>query len=99
MLAITRYLSRDRIAILAALVAPLAAPILLPFRASWPNTNVDQLLVVVGVGVAAIGNRAAGGLAAAWAAWPPPGYIVRRCRQAALSVAVMVTTAIAARNS
>jgi len=64
----TRYLSRDRIAILAALVAPLAAAVLLPFRASWPNTNVALLLVVVVVEVAAIGNRAAGGLAAAWAA-------------------------------
>ena len=65
----TRYLTRDRAAILAALVAPLAAAaILLPFRASWPNTNVALLLVVVVVGVAATGNRVAGALAAAWAA-------------------------------
>lgn len=64
-----RYLSRDRIAILAALVAPLAAAaILLPFHASWSNTNVALLLVVVVVGVAAIGNRIAGGLAAVSAA-------------------------------
>src|ERR1035437_5660701 len=65
----TRYLTRDRIAILAALAAPLAAAaILLPFRASWSNTNVAMLLVVVVVGVAAIGNRIAGGLAAVSAA-------------------------------
>jgi hypothetical protein len=65
----TRYLTRDRIAILAALAAPLAAAaILLPFRASWSNTNVALLLVVTVVGVAAIGNRIAGGLAAVWAA-------------------------------
>jgi Domain of unknown function (DUF4118) len=65
----TRYLNRDRIAVLAALAAPLAtAAILLPFRASWPNTNVALLLVVVVVGVAAIGNRVAGGLAAVGAA-------------------------------
>jgi Domain of unknown function (DUF4118) len=65
----TRYLSRDRIAILAALAAPLAvAAVLLPFRASWSNTNVALLLVVAVVGVAAIGNRVAGGLAAVWAA-------------------------------
>jgi Domain of unknown function (DUF4118) len=65
----TRYLNRDRIAILAALAAPLAAAaILLPFRAGWPNTNVALPLVVVVVGVAAIGNRVAGGLAAVWAA-------------------------------
>ena len=58
----TGYLTRDRIAILAAMAVPL------PFRASWLNTNVALLLVVVVVGVAAIGNRAAGGLAAVWAA-------------------------------
>jgi hypothetical protein len=64
-----RYLSRDRLAIAAALVAPLAAAaILLPFRASWSNTNVALLLVVTVVGVAAIGNRVAGGVAAVWAA-------------------------------
>jgi hypothetical protein len=65
----TRYLTRDRIAILAALAAPVAAAaILLPFRAGWSNTNVAMLLVVVVVGVAAIGNRVAGGLAAVSAA-------------------------------
>jgi len=65
----TRYLTRDRIAILAALVAPLAAAaILLPFRSSWSNTNVALLLVVVIVGVSAIGNRVAGALAAVGAA-------------------------------
>ena len=64
-----RYLTRDRIAIVAALAAPLAAAaVLLPFRGSWPNTNVALLLVVVVVAVAAMGNRVAGGLAAVWAA-------------------------------
>jgi Domain of unknown function (DUF4118) len=66
---VTRYLTRDRIAVLAALAAPLAVTaVLLPFRASWSNTNVALLLVVAVVGVAATGNRAAGGLAAVWAA-------------------------------
>src|SRR5580658_3716981 len=61
------YLTRDRIAIVAALAAPLAAAaVLLPFRASWSNTNVALLLVVVIVGVAAIGNRVAGAVAAVW---------------------------------
>jgi hypothetical protein len=65
----TGYLSRDRLAIVAALAAPLAAAaVLLPFRASWSNTNVALLLVVVVVGVAAAGSRVAGGLAAVWAA-------------------------------
>jgi hypothetical protein len=43
------------------------AAVLLPFRASWPDTNV-ALLVVVVVEVAAAGNRVAGGLGAVWAA-------------------------------
>ena len=65
----TRYLTRDRIAIVAALAVPLAAAaVLLPFRASWSNTNAALLLVVVVVGVAAIGNRVAGAVAAVWAA-------------------------------
>jgi len=65
----TRYLTRDRAAIAAALIAPLAAAaILLPFRSSWPNTNVALLLVLVVVAVAAIGNRAAGAIAAIGAA-------------------------------
>ncbi|HEX2823320.1 MAG TPA: DUF4118 domain-containing protein [Streptosporangiaceae bacterium] len=66
---LTRYLNRDRAAIAAAVAAPLAAAaILLPWRSSWPNTNVALLLVVVVVAVAAIGNRTAGALAAAGAA-------------------------------
>ena len=65
----TGHLTRDRIAIAAAVAAPLAAAaILLPFRASWSNTNVALLLVVVVVGVASIGNRPAGGIAAVSAA-------------------------------
>jgi Domain of unknown function (DUF4118) len=65
----TGYLTRDRAAIGCALLAPLAASaILLPFRASWPNTNVALLLVVVVVAVAALGNRVAGALAAVGAA-------------------------------
>jgi Domain of unknown function (DUF4118) len=65
----TRYMTRDQVAIAAAVAAPLAAAaILLPWRGSWSNTNVALLLVVVVVAVAAIGNRAAGVLAAVGAA-------------------------------
>jgi uncharacterized protein DUF4118 len=64
-----RYLTRDRIALVAAVLAPLAASaVLLSFRASWSNTNVALLLVVVIVAVAVLGNRFAGGLAAVSAA-------------------------------
>jgi hypothetical protein len=61
--------TRDGVAVAAALAGPLAvAAVLLPFRASWSNTNVALLLVVVVVAVAAIGNRVAGALAAVSAA-------------------------------
>ena len=65
----TRYMTRDRVAIAAAVAAPLAAAaILLPWRGSWSNTNVALLLMVVVVAVAVIGNRTAGVLAALGAA-------------------------------
>lgn len=64
-----RHVTRDRAAFALALVAPIAvAAILLPFRADWSNTNVALILVAVVVGVAVIGNRLAGALAAGWAA-------------------------------
>ena len=66
---VARQLSRDRTALLAGLVAPLiASAILVPWRASWSNTNVALLLVVIVVAVAAIGNRLAGAVAAVSAA-------------------------------
>jgi hypothetical protein len=66
-----RFLYSGRVAIAAALVAPLAvAAVLLPLRAAWSNTNVALVLVVVVVAVAALGNRVAGALAAlSAAAW------------------------------
>jgi len=65
----TRYLTRDRAAVAAAVALPPAvAAILLPWRGSWPNTNVALLLVVAVVGVACLGNRVAGALAAVSAA-------------------------------
>jgi hypothetical protein len=66
---VARYLHRDSGAIVAGIAAPLAvAAILLPFRASWSNTNVALLLVVAVVAVSALGNRVAGALAAVSAA-------------------------------
>jgi hypothetical protein len=53
-----RYLTRDRRAVTAALMAPLAAAaIRLPFRPSWPDTNV-ALLLVVGVAVSQLAAHA-----------------------------------------
>ncbi|MFE3740618.1 DUF4118 domain-containing protein [Streptomyces sp. NPDC059096] len=56
---------RDRVALGAALLAPLAtAGILMPLRTGVASTNLALILVVVVVAVAALGNRAAGALAA-----------------------------------
>ncbi|MFL6117790.1 MAG: DUF4118 domain-containing protein [Catenulispora sp.] len=60
---------RDRVAVAAALLLPLAvAAVLLPWRSSIPNTDVALLLVVTIVAVAANGRRTAGILAAISAA-------------------------------
>jgi len=65
----SRYVNRDRLALLAALVVPLAfAAILVPFRTSLPNTDAALALILVIVAVAANGNRLAGVLAAVSAA-------------------------------
>nr|HEX3926142.1 hypothetical protein [Streptosporangiaceae bacterium] len=64
-----RCLTRDRLAVAAALLLPLGvAAAALPLRSSWSNTNVALVLVVAVVAVAAIGNRLAGALAALSAA-------------------------------
>ena len=65
----SRYLGRDRIALVAALVGPFAvSALLVPLRSGLSNANVALVLVVVVVAVAAIGNRFAGALAALSAA-------------------------------
>ncbi len=65
----TGALSRDRLAIPAGLAAPLApAAVLIPFRASIPNTDAALALLLVVVAVAANRNRLAGVLAALSAA-------------------------------
>ena len=62
-------LGRDRLAVIGALVAPLAlAAILAPFRGSFPNTDAALVLILVVVAVAANGYRLAGVLAAVSAA-------------------------------
>jgi K+-sensing histidine kinase KdpD len=63
------WLTRDRLAVIAALAAPLAlTAILVPFRASFPNTDAALALLLVVVAVAANGYRLAGYLAALSAA-------------------------------
>jgi K+-sensing histidine kinase KdpD len=63
------HLTRDRLAVLAALAAPVGlAAVLVPFRASFPNTGTALALLLVVVAVAASGYRLAGVLAAVSAA-------------------------------
>jgi K+-sensing histidine kinase KdpD len=65
----SHYLTRDRVAVLAGLAAPLAlAAVLVPFRASFPNTDAALAMLLVVVAVAANGYRLAGVLAAVSAA-------------------------------
>ncbi|GAA1569229.1 hypothetical protein GCM10009827_108770 [Dactylosporangium maewongense] len=62
-------LSRERIALAAAIFGPLAvAGVLIPFRTAISGANMALVLVVAVVAVAAIGNRLAGALAALSAA-------------------------------
>jgi K+-sensing histidine kinase KdpD len=90
-----RFLSRDRIAIAAALLAPLAAAaVVLPVRASWSNTNVALVLVVVVVAVAAIGNRVAGGVAAVSAAAWFDFFFTRPYQQFRITGSADVQTAV-----
>ena len=90
-----RYLSRDRIAVTAAIAAPAAtAAILLPFRASWSNTNVALVLVAVVVAVAAIGNRLAGALAAVSAAAWFDFFFTQPYERFAIAKPADVTTAV-----
>lgn len=67
----SKWLLRDRIAVLTAIGAPvLAGAVLVPFRDSFANTDAALVLVAVVVGVAATGSRLAGYVAAASsAAW------------------------------
>jgi K+-sensing histidine kinase KdpD len=61
--------SRDQLAVLVALLAPLAlAAILVPFRASFANTDAALAMLLVVVAVAANGDRLAGYVAAVSAA-------------------------------
>jgi K+-sensing histidine kinase KdpD len=56
-----RMPGRDRLAMLAALAAPLAlAAVLVPWRASFPNTDAALVLILLVVAVAANGYRLAG---------------------------------------
>ncbi|MFF0869927.1 DUF4118 domain-containing protein [Nonomuraea sp. NPDC003560] len=90
-----RYPSRDLIASVAALlVPPFVAAVLLPWRDSLPNTSVALVLVVVVVGVAALGNRVAGAVAALSAAVWFDFFFTRPYQEFAIAKAADVQTAV-----
>ena len=62
------WLSRDRIALLLAVLGPLAvSALLIPLRDHLANTQLALVLVLLVVAVAAIGSRVAGIVAAVFA--------------------------------
>jgi K+-sensing histidine kinase KdpD len=90
-----RFLYSGRVAIAAGLVAPfVVAAVLLPLRASWSNTNVALVLVVMVVAVAAMGNRVAGAVAALSAAAWFDFFFTRPYERFAISKSADVKTAV-----
>jgi K+-sensing histidine kinase KdpD len=90
-----RYISRDGVALVAAVVAPLAVcGILVPFRNTLSSANSALILVVVIVGVASLGNRIAGALAAASAALWFDFFLTQPYERLSIARASDITTAI-----
>jgi hypothetical protein len=90
-----RYLSRDRLALAAAVLAPLAvAAALVPLRDRLSGTNAALVLVVVVVAVASNGDRAAGALSAVSAAAWFDFFLTRPYQRFTITSAADITTAV-----
>jgi hypothetical protein len=88
-------LSRDRLAVAAGLVAPLAlAAILVPFRTSFANTDAALAMILIIVAVAAAGNRLAGLVAAISAAAWFDFFLTRPYEQFAINRAADIETTV-----
>ncbi|MFD9606189.1 DUF4118 domain-containing protein [Streptomyces sp. NPDC059970] len=91
----SHFLTRGPLAILAALVAPLAVcAVLLPFRSNIADTNVALILVVVVVAAAALGHRLAGALAAVSAAVWFDLFFTRPYEHFSITRSADITTAV-----
>ncbi|MCM2577010.1 DUF4118 domain-containing protein [Streptomyces meridianus] len=89
------HLTRDRMAILAAVVAPIAvSAALIPFRTDISSANLALILVVVVVAVAAIGHLFAGAVAALGAALWFDFFLTRPYETFAITKSSDVGTAI-----
>ncbi|GGX38020.1 DUF4118 domain-containing protein [Streptomyces noursei] len=90
-----RYLTRDQVALPAALVLPPAVcALLLPFRDRMSNTNAALVLVVVVVAVAVLGHRPAGALAALSAAVWFDFFLTRPYERFAITKSADIVTAV-----
>jgi len=88
-------LSRDRLAIAAALIAPLALTVVLvPFRSSFANTDAALALILIVVIVAAAGNRLAGFVAAVSAAAWFDFFLTRPYEQFTITRAADIETTV-----
>lgn len=86
---------RDRIALAAALLAPLVVALaLVPVRAHISSANLALVLVVVVVAVAALGSRAAGVVAALSAAAWFDFFLTRPYQRFVISDSDDVTTTL-----
>ncbi len=89
------WLTRDRLAVAAGLVAPLIlAAVLVPFRRSFANTDAALALILVVVAVAAFGNRLAGYIAAVSAAVWFDFFLTRPYEQFTINRATDITTTV-----
>jgi len=90
-----RRLDRDRLAIIASLLAPPAvAAVLVPLRTHVSSTDIALILVVVIVAVSALGNRLAGAIAALSAAVWFDFFITRPYERFSISKSADIRTAV-----
>jgi K+-sensing histidine kinase KdpD len=89
------WLGRDRLAVVAALVVPLALTVILvPVRTRFPNTDAALVLLLVVVAVAANGYRPAGYLAALSAAAWFDFFLTRPYEEFAITRRADIQTAV-----
>jgi K+-sensing histidine kinase KdpD len=89
------WLGRDRLAVAAALVVPLALTVILvPVRTRFPNTDAALILLLVVVAVAANGYRLAGYLAALSAAAWFDFFLTRPYEEFAITRRADIQTAV-----
>ena len=90
-----RYIGRDQVALMAAVVAPLAvSAALVPFRGWLSSANSALVLVVVVVAVAANGNRVAGALGALSAAGWFDFFLTQPYERFTITNSADITTAV-----